>query len=221
MRERPAGRGAVLLDFEATPAPRVAAARAAAALRVALAAGELPGVVDLIAAATTILVQGSPTTGLDHLALRRALRTGGEADSDGTGDEVVIGVHYDGPDLHEAALALGWTPGAVVASHTSTRWRVEFVGFAPGFGYLVPDDPEDRCPPCELPRRDESRPRVAAGSVAVAAGYSAVYPGVSPGGWNLLGHTDLPLWTPDTDPPTPLHAGTIVRFTDADRPGAR
>lgn len=58
MRERPAGRGAVLLDFQATPAPRVAAADAAVALRAALSAGELPGVVDLIPAATTILVQG-------------------------------------------------------------------------------------------------------------------------------------------------------------------
>ncbi len=205
----------MLLDFEATPAPKAAAADAAAALSAALADGALPGVEDLVPAATTILVQGSSADGVDRLALRRALRGAAarqtESDED---DEVVIGVHYDGPDLHDVALHLGWTTGAVVAIHTSTRWRVEFMGFAPGFGYLVPDDPEDRCPPCELPRRSESRPRVPVGSVAVAAGYSAVYPGVSPGGWNLLGHTDFPLWDATADPPTPLHAGAIVRFTD-------
>lgn len=205
----------MLLDFDATPAPKAAAAEAAAALRAALADGALPGIEDLVPAATTILVQGSSAAGVDRLALRRALRAGPPTSAEvSDDDEVVIGVHYDGPDLHDVALHLGWTTGAVVASHTSTRWRVEFMGFAPGFGYLVPDDPEDRCPPCELPRRNESRPRVPAGSVAVAAGYSAVYPGVSPGGWNLLGHTDSPLWDAAADPPTPLRAGTIVRFTD-------
>ena len=126
MRERPAGRSAVLLDFEATPAPKAAAADAAAALAAALADGALPGVEDLVPAATTILVQGSSTDGVDRLALRRALRGSAgmqtEVDDD---DEVIIGVHYDGPDLHDVALHLGWTTGAVVASHTSTRctWR--------------------------------------------------------------------------------------------------
>lgn len=216
MRERPAGRGAVLLDFGSTPAPRRETADATAALRRALGAGELPGVVDLVPAATTILVQGSPTRGLDHLAVRRALRSGADAVEEAVDDEIVIGVRYDGPDLHDVALHLGWTTGAVVASHTGTRWRVEFMGFAPGFGYLVPADPDESCPPCEMPRRAQSRPRVPAGSVAVAAGYSAVYPGVSPGGWNLLGHTDIRLWDSTADPPTPLRAGTIVRFADLD-----
>ncbi|NNG96499.1 5-oxoprolinase subunit B family protein [Gordonia araii] len=214
MRERAAGREAVLLDFESTPDPSAAASAAIAALHRAKADGRLPGVVDLIPAATTILVQGSPPVGVDRLALRRALRAPAPAVSDAEEDQVVIGVRYDGPDLHDVALHLGWTTGAVVASHVQTRWRVEFMGFAPGFGYLVPDDPDDRCPPCELPRRDESRPRVEAGSVAVAAGYSAVYPGASPGGWNLLGHTDFRLWNSADDPPTPLRAGTIVRFAD-------
>ena len=214
MRERPAGRGAVLLDFQATPAPRVAAADAAVALRAALSAGELPGVVDLIPAATTILVQGSPSRGVDHLALHRALRAGAASAADTSPGEVIIDVRYTGPDLHDVALHLGWTTGAVGAAHTSTRWRVEFMGFAPGFGYLVPDDPQDRCPPAESPRRAESRHRVEAGSVAVAAGYSAVYPGISPGGWNLLGHTDVELWDALADPPTPLQTGTIVHFRD-------
>ncbi|MFT3899183.1 MAG: carboxyltransferase domain-containing protein [Gordonia sp. (in: high G+C Gram-positive bacteria)] len=218
MRERPAGQAAVLLDFTATPAPRAATMAAIAALRRASESGGLPGIVDLVPTATTILVQGTPETGIDDLALHRALRGGGQSTDDDDADEVVIPVHYDGPDLHDVALHLGWTPGAVVASHTGIAWRVEFMGFAPGFGYLVPDDPEDRCPPCELPRRDESRPRVDAGSVAVAAGYSAVYPGASPGGWNLLGHTDFPLWDAAADPPTPLRAGTIVRFVDAGEP---
>jgi len=205
----------VLLDFDATPSPRAAAADAAAALRAAVDAGALPGVVDIVPAATTILVQGSPAHGIDDLALHRALRAESDRGTEVPADEVVITVHYDGPDLHDVARELGWTTGAVVASHTGTRWRVEFMGFAPGFGYLVPDDPQDRCPPCELPRRTESRPRVGAGSVAVAAGYSAVYPGVSPGGWNLLGHTEARLWDAAATPPSPLAAGTIVWFRDA------
>ena len=158
---------------------------------------------------------GSSADGVDRLALRRALRGRQRGKPSPTrDDEVVIGVHYDGPDLHDVALHLGWTTRAVVAIHTSTRWRVgSWASNSPGFRVPGARRPGDRCPPCELPRRSESRPRVPVGSVAVAAGYSAVYPGVSPGGWNLLGHTDFPCGTP---PRTRRHrcAGAIVRFTD-------
>ena len=108
-------------------------------------------------------------------------------------------VRYDGADLDEVARATGLAPDQVVDLHAAGSYRVLFVGFAPGFGYLGGLDPRLRCP-----RRASPRARVPAGAVAIADNYTAVYPAASPGGWNLLG-TALA-------PPPPLAAGDRVRF---------
>jgi KipI family sensor histidine kinase inhibitor len=103
----------------------------------------------------------------------------------------------------------GLSPEDVVAAHTGQTWRVAFAGFAPGFGYLVGED--DRL---HVPRRDEARTRVPAGAVALAGEYAGVYPRTSPGGWQLIGRTDLVLFDPDRDPPALLRPGTRVRFVE-------
>ena len=95
----------------------------------------------------------------------------------------------------------------VVARHTGSSFRVDFCGFAPGFAYLSGLDEA-----LWLPRRSTPRTRVPAGSVAIANVYSAVYPGVSPGGWHLLGTTTTRIWDVDRLPPALLEPGTEVRF---------
>jgi biotin-dependent carboxylase-like uncharacterized protein len=130
----------------------------------------------------------------------------------GDGEVVEVPVHYDGDDLEEVAALTGLTPAEVVAAHTGRPWQVGFVGFAPGFAYLVDGDPRLR-----VPRRSSPRPRVPAGAVGLADEYSGVYPRSSPGGWQLLGHTDVALWDLDRDPPALLRPGLRVRFTDAAR----
>lgn len=209
MRERPAGPAAVLLDFVGHDHPLDDVIAAATAITDAVDAGLLPDVAEVIPASTTLLVQSrSP---IDSLGIRRALRTPVGAD-DGphrATSSIEIPVRYDGPDLDDVADLLGLTRSGVVDAHASTRWRVAFMGFAPGFGYLVPDGDN---PLATLARRTQSRERVAAGSVAVAAGYSAVYPTDSPGGWQLLGHTEFELWNAARTPPARLAPGTWVRF---------
>ena len=96
---------------------------------------------------------------------------------------------------------------AVVAAHAAATYTVAFCGFAPGFAYLTGLPAALR-----LPRRATPRPRVPAGSVAIAGELSAVYPTASPGGWHLLGRTDVALFDVDRDPPALLTPGTIVRF---------
>jgi KipI family sensor histidine kinase inhibitor len=120
---------------------------------------------------------------------------------------VEIQVVYDGPDLADVASHAGLTVAEVVAAHTSTPWRVGFGGFAPGFAYLVDGDPR-----LEVPRRPEPRPSVPAGAVGLAGRYSGVYPRSSPGGWQLIGHTDAVLFDPAADPPALLQPGMVVRF---------
>ncbi len=214
--ELPAGPDAVLLDFAGAPDAARAVTHTDHRLRAAWAAGELPTLTDIVPSAETVLVQFESGSGVDHLGLRRVLRsagTGSAGIADAGADEVRIPVDYDGHDLAAVAGALDVGVDTVVRMHSQTRWRVQFMGFAPGFGYLVPaDDPNH--PLTRIGRRDEPRTRVPAGSVAIAAGYSAVYPRQSPGGWNLLGHTDIILWDEHAPNPSTLSAGMTVIFDD-------
>lgn len=124
-----------------------------------------------------------------------------------TGGLVTIDVVYDGEDLADVATATDRSIDAVVEAHADAAWHVAFVGFAPGFAYLR----ADREVPI-VPRRRSPRERVPAGAVALAGAYSAVYPRSSPGGWQLIGRTDAPLWSLERDEPTLLPAGTRVTF---------
>ena len=123
---------------------------------------------------------------------------------------VRIAVCYDGADLEAVASALGVSAEAVVAQHAGAQYTVAFMGFAPGFPYLIC---ERSSPLLELPRRATPRTRVPAGSVAVTAGYCGIYPQDSPGGWNLLGHTDLCLFDARREQPALLEPGMSVRFS--------
>lgn len=182
-----------------------------AGLRRALAAGSAPdGVLDVVPAEASLLVTLDPRR-TDVAAVAAWVRRTAPAPAAGAAArEVVLDVRYDGEDLDDVARLTGLTPAGVVAAHIGTPWRVAFVGFAPGFGYLVGGDPR-----LAVPRLDSPRVRVPAGAVAVAGRYSAVYPGPSPGGWRLLGTTSAVVFDADRDPPALLAPGTVVRFREA------
>ncbi|WP_370287636.1 allophanate hydrolase subunit 1 [Nocardioides sp.] len=170
-----------------------------------------PLVDDVVPGARTVLVLARP--GVDLAAVQQLVPGVGEleaavaASSTAAEIEVVVPTVYDGPDLAEVAALTGLSEDDVVAAHTGRPWRVAFVGFAPGFGYLTGGDPR-----LQVPRRAEPRTRVPAGSVALAGEYAGVYPRASPGGWRLLGRTDLVLFDLDRDPAALLTPGTLVRF---------
>ncbi|MBK8448277.1 MAG: 5-oxoprolinase/urea amidolyase family protein [Micropruina sp.] len=178
----------------------------------AVRAAELPGVVEAVPAARTVLVRYHPLlTDFAELAARLAALTvtrGGFVE----GSEVTIGVHYDGEDLAEVAALLGVDERAVIAAHTSGHYRVAFGGFAPGFAYLSGGDPL-----LNVPRRQSPRTRIPAGAVALAGTFSAVYPRESPGGWQLIGRTAEAMWNLDREPPALLQPGDHVRFVEVGR----
>ena len=178
-------------------------------LSTALEAEPLPGVADVVPAARTVLLRLEPGTDPAGVAaavtgLPLAARAGRQA-----GETVTIPVHYDGKDLTDVAELTGLSPREVVRAHTAATWTVAFCGFAPGFGYMVGDDPR-----LHVPRRGEARTRVPRGSVALAGEFTGVYPRSSPGGWQLLGRTDAVVWDLDRDPPGLLRPGVRVRFEE-------
>lgn len=222
-RVRPFGDAAVLLDLGLPTG--VAAARRARALAAAVDAvrdGDARLGVPVAGAASVLvpfepraLAPGEAAALLEPLLREAALAAdaGGPPATPVAPSEHVIRVRYggvDGPDLDAVAAAAGGSPADVIALHAGTVYEVLFLGFAPGFAYLG-DVPE----PLRLPRLATPRPRVPAGSVAIADAMTAVYPHASAGGWRLLGRTDHPLFDPAATPPARLRPGDRVRFEPA------
>lgn len=160
-------------------------------------------------AATVLIVIGrnqQPQSALEVLEslVPEAVSAFGEG---GPGAEVEIPVRYDGADLDTVADLVGMSTDEVVAMHGEAIYRAAFMGFAPGFAYLT-----GLPAPLVVGRRSRPRPVVPAGSVAIAEGYSAVYPRSTPGGWHLLGTTETLLFDPGRMPAALITAGSRVRF---------
>lgn len=170
----------------------------------------LPGQVEAVAAARTILLR---FTARHALREARSRLPGLELGEFSTADSrhVELEIVYDGEDLQELASRLGMSVEALIDWHSSTSWTGAFGGFAPGFTYCVPvpasGEPAQRSSaedsgsedpgaagPFDVPRRSSPRTAVPAGAVALAGEFSAVYPRVSPGGWQLIGHTPATMW---------------------------
>lgn len=122
----------------------------------------------------------------------------------------------DGPDLAEVAARAHASEDEVIAMHAGRTYRVYLLGFLPGFAYMASVDPR-----IALPRRAAPRERVPAGSVAIAAGQTGIYPTESPGGWHLIGRTSLVPYDPDRTEPFLFRAGDQVRFHAVDRAALR
>jgi len=175
-------------------------------------AARIPGIVELVPAASTVLVTVDPTVlslraveqWLDQTLVRAS---SSDRVNDATTRSVTIPVQYDGPDLASTALLLGFSPDELVARHSQISWRCAFIGFAPGFAYLAAEDSG-----LEVPRRTTSRATVPAGAVGLAGEFSGIYPRSSPGGWQIIGTTSLSLWDESCAQPATITPGTIVRF---------
>ncbi|MCW2495442.1 MAG: putative regulatory protein [Jatrophihabitans sp.] len=175
-----------------------------------LSALALPGVLEAVPGARTVLVEFDPTlTGATALTAG-LLSAPLAAKTAAPTRQVALEVVYDGADLAAVSTATGLSPEDVIALHSGAVYTVRFCGFAPGFAYLDGLDPR-----LHVPRHASPRATVPAGAVAVAGEFAGVYPRSSPGGWQLLGHTDAVLWDATATPPALLTPGTAVRFVVA------
>ncbi len=182
------------------------------ALYPALTDLDLAGVVDIAPAGRTILVSIDPDV-TELSAVEQAVRSAKPRHVARTSSELVeIPVVYDGDDLDEVARLLECDVPELVRRHTCDEWTVAFCGFAPGFAYIAAASGA-----WQVPRRDTPRTSVPAGSVGLAAEFSGIYPQASPGGWQLIGHTDVTVFDLERDPPALLTPGTPVRFVDVSR----
>jgi KipI family sensor histidine kinase inhibitor len=193
---RPAGDRGALVELP----DNAAAVRLARVLR-----DERHELVDIVVGHRTVLVTWPGGSLIPELAtlVERARSPG----PDPEGRRIEIPVSYRGPDLLDVARLTGLSAEEVVARHTAAEHVVAFLGFQPGFAYLVGGDEL-----LTVPRLDEPRTQVPAGSVAIAGPYSGVYPRESPGGWRLLGSTATAMFDAAREAPALLAPGDRVRF---------
>lgn len=215
-----AGDSAVLVRMGSRPGPT--ANRRALALVAALDTAPPPGLVDVIPAYASALVRFDPLM-LEPAGMVAYLQSALARISDASlasGSQqarsrlVRIPVCYggdNGPDLDEVARLLGLTPRELIQRHTSASYRVAFLGFLAGFPYLT-----GLPPTLTVPRLDTPRTHVSMGSVAIAERQAGIYPVDSPGGWRILGRTNVQLFDPEREPPSLLRPGDRVRFYPAD-----
>lgn len=198
---RPAGARAVLAELPGNASVR----KLVAAVR-----DEVAGLEDVVAGHETVLLTWEPgrTPPADlHQRLAAVLAA---SHRDPEPRTVEIAVRYDGPDLADVATACGLSPEEVVRRHQAAAYEVGFIGFSPGFAYLLGGDSQ-----LQVPRRSSPRQRVPAGSLALAGEYTAIYPSASPGGWHLLGTADADLFDLARPEPALLTTGTRVRLREA------
>ncbi|MGH7753979.1 MAG: carboxyltransferase domain-containing protein, partial [Gemmatimonadales bacterium] len=195
---RPVGTRAVLAELDGL--------QDVLTLQAMLFESPLPGQVDVLAAAETVMVVGESAEATRAIgALLLELELTGPVENHG--GLVVIDTVYDGDDLADVAELTGLGVDGVIAAHTGQVWTVAFAGFAPGFGYKVGENEL-----LEVPRRSSPRTAVPAGSVALGGQYSAVYPRRSPGGWQLIGRTGARMWDLERPQPALVRPGNRVQF---------
>lgn len=182
-----------------------------------VAAQPLAGVCELVPAARTLLVHFEPSViscaqlvaQLRALAAQAAQAVHGSGAAQGR--VVEIPVRYTGQDLPDVAALLGLSVAQVIERHTAQPYEAAFAGFAPGFVYLSGGAN------WALPRRSSPRTKVPAGAVALGGNFSAVYPSDSPGGWQLIGETEVPMWDLQRFEPAYVQPGFRVQFVDVAR----
>lgn len=170
-------------------------------------------IVDLVPSYASLLVifdlDKSEPFAVRH-KLRAALASLDAVDA-GAGELVTLPVYYDlesGPDLEAIAERGGISVDEVIEIHQQQEYRVYAIGFAPGFAYLGEVDERIAAPRLATPRQ-----KVPRGAVAIADRQTAVYPAVSPGGWNLIGLCPTRMFDPASDPSMPVKVGDRIRFS--------
>lgn len=210
VRILPAGDSAWLIELP----ERIDAAINARAIRIARAVEAEAGlpVTDVVVGYRSVMVYVDPLSerapGVE--ARLNELASAASSDDAAPGALVEVPVCYDGaygPDLADVAAFGRCSIEEVIALHLSREYRVFVVGFVPGFAYMAPLDPR-----IAAPRRTSPRLKVPAGSVAVAAGQTGVYPAETPGGWSLIGRCPVKPYDADRAEPFLFHPGDRVRF---------
>ena len=205
------GCGDAAVTVELGTRPHLLLTRSIAALHAALMRTAPAGLIESVPGLTSLTILFDPDVTTRGALEQEVMRcTVSASASSARAREWRFPVCYEGehaPDLADVARATGLSEAEVIARHTAKAYVVYLLGFSPGFPYLGDIDAA-----LSLPRRATPRPRVPAGSVAIATQYTAIYPQETPGGWHLIGRTPVRLFDLGETPPALVAPGDTIRF---------
>jgi len=209
LRTHPLGDSAIAIVFGTERSPELLGQIHSAAR--ALRAANIPHVEDVVPAYLALMVFYDPLRASCEEISSTLLAACNSAPQSSAklpqSREHRIAVRYEGIDLDAVASSTGLSREDVIARHSGRTYTVDLLGFVPGFAYLSELDAS-----LQLPRRVQPRPRVAAGSVAIAGAQTGIYPLDIPGGWHVIGHTQTVMFDPAREAPALLTPGDTVRF---------
>nr|WP_040404078.1 5-oxoprolinase subunit PxpB [Amphritea japonica] len=215
MRIEVAGENALIIYFGEKTDPSVSARVQQA---VTILETELNGkLIDMVPSYASLLVIYDQLA-TDHLEVRSTIRKVLNQLSDAVNTEgnlVILPAYYSresGPDLDALAQRAGLSADEVIKLHSEMEYRVYAIGFAPGFAYLGEVDERIAAPRLSTPRM-----KVPRGAIAIADRQTAVYPAVSPGGWNLIGLCPTRMFDPEAEPTMPVQVGDRIKFNPISR----
>lgn len=169
--------------------------------------------IDCVPSYQSLLIKFDPLK-IDYLQVKTALLEAKQLNCDTPNESISIhqlGAFYDHPidnDLMRIADHHCISKEQVVAFHCAVEYQVFAIGFAPGFAFLGEVDPK-----IAMPRLATPRLKVPKGAIAIADMQTAVYPNISPGGWNIIGLCPDNLFNPTISPPMSFKVGDKVKFT--------
>lgn len=211
----PAGENALMLYFEQRINALISASVQQACLLIRAELGD--SIIDLLPSYASVLIVFNPfKTDIFRVKnqLTDCLKQLSEQPQQ-SGKCIELPVYYSiesGPDLALIARSKNISIDEIIQRHQAVSYRVYAIGFAPGFAYLGEIDPL-----LQMPRLTTPRAKVPRGAVAIADRQTAVYPSVSPGGWNLIGLCPTKMFNPDATPVMPVAVGDEVRFVAIDK----
>ena len=190
MKWHPYGRNAILVEF-AEKADDWALHKRCAVTDL-LSNKPPPQLLEFVPGFTTVLLEFDLSTGQDLSTLADEvihLLQSGARKKIPLGPLKEIPVKYGGPDLARVATHNGITPEKVIHFHSTPVYKVQLLGFSPGFPYLG-----ELHHKLHTPRLDSPRLKIFAGSVAIGGRHTGIYTVDSPGGWNIIGHTEIKIF---------------------------
>ncbi len=215
MRIEVAGENSLILYFGETTAPEISAKVQRASKKLSAALGDV--IIDQVTSYASLLLIFDPLA-IDQYAVRKIIHKTLGADESSTNENsasesstlVELPVYYSeesGPELSLISKNSGLSIEEIITLHQSLTYRVYAIGFAPGFAFLGQVDERIASPRLSTPRL-----KVPRGAVGIADRQTAIYPDVSPGGWNLIGLCPTRMFDPNSTPHMPVSVGDEVRF---------
>ncbi len=178
--------------------------------------GEDASIIDIVPGMNNLTILLNPYSNFDRNRLKQKLRQLWEDSKKNNFSQEMGGKLLDvpvvyggkkGPDLLEVAKQNHMTIDEVIKLHTAPIYTVYFIGFMPGFVYLGGLDSK-----IHTPRRSKPRMSIPAGSVGIGGAQTGVYPRESPGGWQIIGNTELLFFDRNRDKPSLFLPGDQLRF---------